>query len=130
MWTLINNRNNAHDCKLKNIVKENTLLHSDALSTHPTFFHHNGNSTSQIDYILSSGSFINKTNILRQHATNTSTHVPVVAELCRCLSTSIQKSRIKESRYKFYGIRLTKINIRRSLNNYFQHMQKQDHNQM
>ena len=97
---LINDRNNAHDYKLKNIVKENTLLHSDALSTQPTFFHHNGNSTSQIDYISSSGSFINKNNILRQHATNTSTHVPVVAELCRCLPTSIQKSRIKECRNK------------------------------
>ena len=96
---LIYDRSNAHDCKLKNFVKENKLIHSDALSTQPTFFHHNGKSTSQ-DYILSSGSFINKTNILRQHATNTSTHVPVVAELCRCLSTSIQKSRIKESRYK------------------------------
>jgi hypothetical protein len=76
--TLIYDRNNAHDCKLKNFVKVNRLLHSDALSTQPTFFHHNGKSTSQ-DYILSSGSFINKTNILRQHATNTLTHVPVVA---------------------------------------------------
>jgi hypothetical protein len=93
-------RNNAHDYKLKNIVKENTLLHSDALSTQPTFFHHNGNSTSQIDYISSSGSFINKNNILRQHATNTSTNVPVVAELCRCLPTSIQKSRINMCRNK------------------------------
>jgi hypothetical protein len=98
--TLIDDRNNAHGCKLKNFVKENKLIHSDALSTQPAFFHHNGKSTSQIDYMLLSGNFINKTNILRQHATNTSTHVPVVAELCRCLSTSIQKSRIKESRYK------------------------------
>ena len=89
--TLIDDRSNAHDCKLKNFVKENKLIHSDALSTQPTFFHHNGKSTSQIDYILLFGNFINKTNILRQHATNTSTHVPVVAELCRCLSTSIQK---------------------------------------
>jgi hypothetical protein len=97
--TLMNDRNNAHDCNLKNFVKENKLLHSDALSTEPTFFQHNRKSTSQIDYILLSGNFINKTNILRQHATHTSTHVPVVAELCRCLSTSIQKSRIKESRY-------------------------------
>lgn len=99
--TLINDKNNAHDRKLKNFVNENKLLHSDALTTQPTFFHHNGKSTSQIDYIFSSGSFINKTNILQQHATNTSTHVPVVAELCRCLSTSTQKSRIK-----YYGIRL------------------------
>jgi hypothetical protein len=98
--TLINDRNNAHDCNLKNFVKESKLLHSDALSTQPTFFQHNRKSTSQIDYILSTGSFINKTNILRQHATHTPTHVPVVAELCRCLSTLIQKSRIKESRHK------------------------------
>ena len=120
--TLMNDRNNAHDCNLKNFVKENKLLHSDALSTQPTFFQHNRKSTSQIDYILSTGSFINKTNILRQHATHTSTHVPVVAELCRCLSTSIQNQELKSPDITFYGIRLTKINIRRSLNYYFHHM--------
>jgi endonuclease/exonuclease/phosphatase family metal-dependent hydrolase len=69
--TLIDDRNNAHDCKLKNFVKENKLLHSDALSTQPTFFHHNGKSTSQIDYILLSGNFINKTNILRPELAHT-----------------------------------------------------------
>jgi endonuclease/exonuclease/phosphatase family metal-dependent hydrolase len=56
--TLMNDRNNAHDCNLKNFVKENKLLHSDALSTEPTFFQHNRKSTSQIDYILSTGSFM------------------------------------------------------------------------
>lgn len=51
--SLSNERNNSHDTKLKSFMKLNKFhLHTD-VRHQPTFYHHDGKSKSQIDYIIS-----------------------------------------------------------------------------
>ena len=50
--TLMSSRSNQHDRLLRTFCEKNSLTDSLGGSTKCTFFHHSGNSSSQIDYIL------------------------------------------------------------------------------
>ena len=47
-------RSNEHDVILKDFIKTHCLSNETFDSNQPTFYHFNGNITSQIDYLLSS----------------------------------------------------------------------------
>ncbi|VDI35308.1 Hypothetical predicted protein [Mytilus galloprovincialis] len=80
--TLLNSRHNQHDRILKEFVKDYNLHQLDADDHLHSFFHHNGKSTSKIDYILSSNSnLIHSIQTFSQDAINLSAHVPVKALL-------------------------------------------------
>jgi len=56
--SLSNERNNSHDAKLKSFMKLNKFhLHTD-VRNQPTFYHHDGKSKSEIDYIISNDDVI------------------------------------------------------------------------
>ncbi|CAC5363397.1 unnamed protein product [Mytilus coruscus] len=50
--TLMSSRNNYHDKLLKNFCRQQQLKNTMINAHRPTFYHRNGNSTSQIDFIL------------------------------------------------------------------------------
>lgn len=80
--TLIPSRNNNHDKLLKNFCSQHQLKHTVRNAHKPTFYHHNGNSTSQIDYILENirGNNLLDSTIMDQNPLNSSAHVPVKAK--------------------------------------------------
>ena len=67
---------NKHDVLIQNCIKEQSLNTLD--STQHTLFHHSGNSSSQIDYILPTDiNLLRNLEISRKDAENTSSHVKV-----------------------------------------------------
>ncbi|CAC5422703.1 unnamed protein product [Mytilus coruscus] len=80
--TLMQSRNNNHDKLLKNFCSQPQLTYTVRNAHKPTFYRHNGNSTSQIDYILENfrGSNLLDSTIMDQNPLNSSAHVPVKAK--------------------------------------------------
>ena len=71
---------NKHDSLIQNFVKEQGL--ETQKSTQHTFFHHSGNSSSQIDYILATDiKLLYNLEISGKDSENTSSHVKVSAML-------------------------------------------------
>ncbi|CAC5381888.1 unnamed protein product [Mytilus coruscus] len=92
--TLLNSRQNQHDRILKEFVKDYNLHQLDTNDHLHSFFHHNGKSTSKIDYILSSNSnLIHSIQTFSQDAINLSAHVPVKA----LLTFQADKQKLKKS---------------------------------
>ena len=67
--TLVKERNNSHDKKLMNFIKNNKLNVHQEMVTHstPTFYHNDGKSTSQIDYIFSNNDIIDTTIVMEHY---------------------------------------------------------------
>lgn len=78
--TLKTERNNKHDLRLKRFTSNLHLKPSIEVKNQPTYYHNDGKSTFQIDYILTSNDIIRTTTIYHQDPINTSTHVPVRAK--------------------------------------------------
>lgn len=81
---------NLHDNSTRSKYLNNVLIEFELQSqklSKPTFYHHNQKSFSTIDYIvIPSGAQLNKYDIQDKSSLNTSTHVPVEAELGVTLS--------------------------------------------
>ena len=78
---------NKHDQLLKDFVKEHNLsfTHTEG----HTFFHLSGNSSSQIDYVMSTDNkFLHRHHILNKDCENTSSHVAVSAILLSTVVTA------------------------------------------
>ena len=81
---------NKHDVLIQHFVKEQGLKTLE--SPQHTFFHHSGNSSSQIDYILSTDmNLLYKLEISGKDAENTSSHVKVSAMLrAKCAEGTVK----------------------------------------
>ncbi|MES9884421.1 MAG: reverse transcriptase family protein, partial [Sedimenticola sp.] len=80
--TILDTRNNVHDQRLKSFIMSEGLFTSVDLSTEKTFFHHSGNGSSQIDYILCTDQLLlTSTKIGSQTYNNSSAHVLVTGTL-------------------------------------------------
>ncbi|MCG8113152.1 MAG: hypothetical protein JAZ10_20495 [Candidatus Thiodiazotropha endolucinida] len=80
--TLLETRSNKHDKSLRNFTAELQLSTGIACGTTPTFYHHAGNSTSQIDYILvQNKQLILLYKVLDKSPICSSAHVTVLANL-------------------------------------------------
>lgn len=75
--TLKTERNNFFN---KRFTSNIHLRPSIEVKNKQTYYHNDGKSTSQIDYILTSNDIIRTTTIYHQDPINTSTHVPVRAK--------------------------------------------------
>ncbi|CAG2256994.1 unnamed protein product [Mytilus edulis] len=76
--TLATSRNNKHDQLLKQFVLEMNLSTVGNYGEQKTFFHHSGQSSSQIDYILTNNKDIYCNHeIWENTSSNVSSHVPV-----------------------------------------------------
>ncbi|CAG2200016.1 unnamed protein product [Mytilus edulis] len=51
--TYLNDRNNSHDAKFKKFIKTNNMIIHPDMKSNQTFYHNDGRSSSQIDYITS-----------------------------------------------------------------------------
>jgi hypothetical protein len=69
-----------HDDLLQKFFKEHGVKIEPSYSEKSTFYHHNGKSEGQIDYIISIGKSMS-VNILDMENTNTSHHVPSIANM-------------------------------------------------
>ena len=86
-------RNNTHDKLLKEFCRKNHFNHAIVDVNRPTFYHHNGKSTSQIDYIMEKANknILRKTYIADQNQLNSSSHVPVITDTSLVISSGKQK---------------------------------------
>ena len=76
--TLLPTRNNKHDILLKDFVSEHRLSTSGHSSLKPTFYHFNGISKSQIDYILTiEQDAFSEYMVGEKEPLNVSSHIPV-----------------------------------------------------
>ncbi|XP_033728127.1 uncharacterized protein LOC117317427 [Pecten maximus] len=76
-------RNSPQDKLFQTFITENNLRIPQINNTSPTFYHHNGRDTSQIDYFAESGNLISSYTIFEREACNTSTDDPIlVTEPC------------------------------------------------
>ena len=93
-------RNNSHDAKLKSFMKLNEFhLHTD-VRNQSTFYHHDGKSKSQIDYIIANDDVIESITFFDQDHLNSSTHIPVKAKLSSKMATMKTKTRTSCTAYK------------------------------
>ena len=98
--TLVSSRSNQHDLLLRTFCEKNSLTDSLGGSTKSTFFHHSGNSSSQIDYILTkSGCTLgNLVFIFDMQDINTSSHVPVTMSLNQFVSVTLSRKQSKPTK--------------------------------
>ena len=98
--SLLPARNNNHDKLLKQFCRRHQLRHTINNTNCLTFHHHNGNSNSQIDYILENiqSNILLDTKIEDQHQLNGSAHVPVRTKTT--LVISLNKSQDKKQKHK------------------------------
>ena len=98
--TLMSSRSNQHDRLLRTFCEKNSLTDSLGGSTKCTFFHHSGNSSSQIDYILTkSGCTLdNLVSIFDMQDINTSSHVPVTMSLNQFVSVTLSRKQSKPTK--------------------------------
>ena len=90
----------SHDAKLKSFMKLNEFhLHTD-VRNQSTFYHHDGKSKSQIDYIIANDDVIESITFFDQDHLNSSTHIPVKARLSSKMATMKTKTRTSCSAYK------------------------------
>jgi endonuclease/exonuclease/phosphatase family metal-dependent hydrolase len=76
----------SHDPLFKKLLLENRIGPSINYPEKDTFYHHNGKSSGQIDYIISTCKNISKkVEIMDMDPKNTSDHVPVIAQIKRKL---------------------------------------------
>ncbi|CAC5391719.1 unnamed protein product [Mytilus coruscus] len=96
--SLISIRNNNHDKLLKEFCRKHHLNHTFENTQDSTFYHHNGKSCSQIDYILENKDtdILRSTTIEDQYHTNGSAHVPIRAKT----NMSIASDKIKGKKSK------------------------------
>jgi hypothetical protein len=67
---------------LKKLLLENRIGLSINYPEKDTFYHHNGKSSGQIDYIISTcKNILKKVEIMDMDPKNTSDHVPVIAQI-------------------------------------------------
>lgn len=91
--TLKNSRNNSHDKMLKDFILEMNLVNIMPETDQDTFFHCNGKSSSQIDYILTTDvDMFNSSLIQNQDPINLSTHVPIVGYFQEQLKKGMPKA--------------------------------------
>lgn len=76
---ILDDRNNSHDSKLNKFINENNLYIHPNMKSEQTFFHNDGKSSLQIDYIISNNDILETTNVLKENPINLSTHLPVTA---------------------------------------------------
>jgi hypothetical protein len=100
--TLVKERKNSHDKKLMNFIKNNKLNVHQEMVTHstPTFYHNDGKSTSQIDYIFSNNDVIDTTIVMGHDPINSSSHLPVIANLTKTLKATAKKGKKSNTTYK------------------------------
>ena len=80
--TLLETRSNKHDKLLRNFVTELQLSTRISCGTTPTFHHHAGTSSSQIDYILvQNRQLVSSYNILDKSPICSSAYVTVLAKM-------------------------------------------------
>ncbi|CAC5391686.1 unnamed protein product [Mytilus coruscus] len=96
--SLISTRNNNHDKLLKEFCRKHHLNRTFENTQGSTFYHHNGKSCSQIDYILENKDtdILRSTAIEDQNHTNGSAHVPIRAKT----NMSIASDKIKGKKSK------------------------------
>ena len=70
-----------HDGLLQKLLEEHGVKIEPSYPEKSTFYHHNGKSEGQIDYIISLGKSMMSVNILDMENTNTSDHVPTIANI-------------------------------------------------
>ncbi|CAG2189568.1 unnamed protein product [Mytilus edulis] len=100
--TLKTSRSNQHDKILQRYTSTQNWMNK-CHSQDDTFFHHNGRSTSQIDYILTKNEdIIDKITIMDMTGINLSTHVPVICALAA--RTKTENSKIKKQSTVKYKI--------------------------
>jgi exonuclease III len=76
----------SHDPLFKKFLLENRIGLSIHYPEKDTFYHHNGKSSGQIDYIISTcKNILKKVEIMDMDPKNTSDHVPVIAQIKRKL---------------------------------------------
>ncbi|CAC5410172.1 unnamed protein product [Mytilus coruscus] len=116
--TLIKERNNSHDKKLAKFIKANKLnVHQEMITkSTPTFYHNDGKSTSQIDYIFSNNDVINTAMVMQQDPINSSSHLPVIANLTKRLKTEVKKGKKSHTTYKLLWEKTDKKEYRNVLN--------------
>ena len=84
----------THDEIFKDFLEETSLNPGTDYPQKNTFYHHNGKSEAQIDYILSIGkNLVGNIQILEMNKNNTSDHVPVLASVRRQLVRRARKIR-------------------------------------
>ena len=97
--TLLKPRNyNKHDKLLQAFIRENKL-HSNIIQQ-PTFYHHSGKSTSQIDYIIHNvqKDFLFEYKIGTRTDSNTSSHVPVSAKFA--INTRMESNKTVQNKIR------------------------------
>ncbi|CAC5425418.1 unnamed protein product [Mytilus coruscus] len=91
--TILQTRNNKHDQLLKEFIQELNFTADKDKSDRQTFFHHSGQSSSQIDYIFSSKeNLIKKYTIWNNSSSNVSAHVPVSVTTNIIIPTGVNKA--------------------------------------
>ena len=98
--TLLTDRSNSHDIKLRKFAAKNMLNTYSELGKSPTFYHNDGHSSSQIDYIMSNHDILELTTILVHDPTNVSSHTPVRATLSRKLASAKKSSKQSHTAFK------------------------------
>jgi len=82
----------SHDPLFKIFLLENRIGLSINYPEKDTFYHHNGKSSGQIDYIISTfKNILKKVEIMDMYPKNTSDHVPVIAQIKRKLVRRVYK---------------------------------------
>ncbi|CAC5397677.1 unnamed protein product [Mytilus coruscus] len=91
--TILQTRNNKHDQLLKEFIQELNFTADKDKSDRQTFFHHSGQSSSQIDYIFSTKeNLIKKYTIWNNSSSNVSAHVPVSVTTNIIIPTGVNKA--------------------------------------
>ncbi|VDI26426.1 Hypothetical predicted protein [Mytilus galloprovincialis] len=99
--TLQTSRTNKHDKMLRNFAKNMNLTTGVELVNTHTFFHHAGNSSSQIDYILvQDENLVMDYKIEERSCANTSAHTIVKMEIASQM-TKIRKSNQQNNKAKY-----------------------------
>ncbi|CAG2231590.1 unnamed protein product [Mytilus edulis] len=99
--TLLHSRSNKHDKLLKNFVQELGLQTAGNYDSKMTFFHHSGQSSSQIDYILTRNiSIFKEHKIWDRSATNSSAHVPVETNTTVTIPSAANRKPSEGTSYK------------------------------
>lgn len=89
--TLLDSRSNKHDKLLKELTKELQLSTGISCGNKPTFYHHAGTSTSQIDYILvQDKTLVSSYSIMDQSPICSSAHTPVKVILTSAIGNACQ----------------------------------------
>lgn len=91
--SLLKERNNSHDIKFKTFTKENMFKLHPHVKEQPTFRHHNGTATSQIDYIIAKDYTVETITFYEEDHLNSSTHIPLKASLNTNLTTAKRKAK-------------------------------------